>query len=671
MDLSIRLQCHQKWVKEELERSIRFWLENGMDPVHGGVYTCLDREGKVFSTDKSVWMQGRCAWMFAYLCHVYGVKDEWLEASKSCLDFMEKYCINREAGNRMYFTVTGDGKPLRQRRYCFSEGFYAIANAEYYGVTGDKECLARARAAYDLIWNLNQGLITDPTGLGPKTIPETRSGRALANPMIYLNITSVLRRVDPEQEALYNERAAECVNEIFQYHYKPELGCTLESVAMDGTPRLDVTEGRVVNPGHDIECSWFLMEDANRKGDKKQHETAVKIFDQAINAGWDYEYGGLLYFIDCLGRPPEAYEHDMKLWWPHDEILIASLMIGALLRPRVRRLVRLSPPGRQAHHARLQGQHLQGPLPPAADADHVRSDAGSAPGQAIRGALMPFGNVFEKINSEYYQLTSAEKKVADYVVIHQQKTQFMSISELAEESGVAEATISRFCRRLDYKGYNAFKLAVANSTAGRPDTLPTQGEVLPEDSIEEMGRKVYAADRDAMAQTLELIRPEAIRRAADILFSAEKVLCMGQGGSMLLAQECAHLFSTSMPNFTAVVDSHMQAIAASHLTPRDAVLYYSYSGSTEELLKNLKIVRERKAMAILITRFPKSPGAAYADVVLQCGSREGPLQVGSVAARVAQLYLTDVLFHEVCRRDAARCAATREIVAEVLSDKHI
>ena len=327
MDLSVRLQSHQKWIKEELERSIRFWLKNGMDPVHGGVYTCLDREGKVFSTDKSVWMQGRCAWTFAYLCHVYGVKEEWLEASKSCLDFMEKYCINRQAGGRMYFTVTGDGKPLRQRRYCFSEGFYAIANAEYYGVTGEKECLERARRAYDLIWNLNQGLIDDPTGMGPKTIPETRSGRALANPMIYLNITSVLRRVDPEQEALYNERAQKCVDEIFQYHYKPELGCTLESVDLDGAPRLDVTEGRVVNPGHDIECSWFLMEDANRKGDKKQHEIAMKIFDQAINAGWDYEYGGLLYFIDCLGRPPEAYEHDMKLWWPHDETMIASLMI--------------------------------------------------------------------------------------------------------------------------------------------------------------------------------------------------------------------------------------------------------------------------------------------------------------------------------------------------------
>ena len=100
--------------------------------------------------------------------------------------------------------------------------------------------------------------------------------------MIYLNITSVLRRVDPEQDALYSERAAQCVDEIFRYHYKPELGCTLESVGPNGEFRGDVTEGRVVNPGHDIECSWFLMEDANRKGDKKQHEVAVKIFDQAI-----------------------------------------------------------------------------------------------------------------------------------------------------------------------------------------------------------------------------------------------------------------------------------------------------------------------------------------------------------------------------------------------------
>ena len=322
-----KLQATQQWVKDQLAISANFWLKNGMDHENGGVYTCLDREGKIYSTDKSVWMQGRCGWTFAYLCHVYGVKEEWLAASKSCLDFMEAHCINRAAGNRMYFTVTAEGKPLRQRRYCFSEGFYVMANAEYYALTGEKACIERARAAYDLIYKLNNGLIQDPTGLGPKTIPETRTGRALADPMIFLNITAVMRRCDPEQKELYDKYAKECAEAIFKYHRKPEMHCTLESVAPDGTPELWYTAGRVVNPGHDIECSWFVMEEANYENNPDLHRQAVEMFDDAFSAGWDKEYGGLLYFIDCLGKPPEAYEHDMKLWWPHNEILIASMMI--------------------------------------------------------------------------------------------------------------------------------------------------------------------------------------------------------------------------------------------------------------------------------------------------------------------------------------------------------
>lgn len=326
MDITARLQDHQKWIREELERSVSFWLKNGMDPVNGGVYTCLDREGKVYSTDKSVWMQGRCAWMFSFLCHHYGPRQEWLDAAKSCLDFMEKYCINRAAGNRMYFTVTEDGKPLRQRRYCFSEAFYAVANAEYYGVTGDKAALEHARQAFDLYWDLSHGM-PDPTGLGPKTIPETRTGRALADPMIYLNITAVMRRCDPENNALYEARAKECCETIFKYHFKPELKCTLETVGMNGELQMDYTAGRVVNPGHDIECSWFVMEQAKHTGDEELRKKAQTLFDYAYESGWDKEYGGLLYFIDCKGLPPEAYEHDMKLWWPHNELLIASMMI--------------------------------------------------------------------------------------------------------------------------------------------------------------------------------------------------------------------------------------------------------------------------------------------------------------------------------------------------------
>ncbi|MDO4982298.1 MAG: AGE family epimerase/isomerase [Eubacteriales bacterium] len=321
-----KLLSARQWIQDELKRCVDFWLKNGMDSVNGGVYTCLDREGKIYSTDKSVWMQGRCAWVFAYLCRVYGKKDEWMAASKSCLDFMEAYCINREAGNRMYFTVTADGKPLRQRRYCFSEAFYAIANAEYYGLTGEKVYLERARSAYNLYWNVNHGM-PDPVGMPPKTIPETRTGRAFGTPMIILNVIGVLLRVDEANKAEYEERSAQCVEEIFKYHVHPELKCVLENVAPDGTARLDFTEGRIVNPGHDIEGVWFLLEQAQRTGDSSLVPKAEQIFNWAIEAGWDKEYGGLLYFVDCLGRPPEAYEHDMKLWWPHDEILISSLML--------------------------------------------------------------------------------------------------------------------------------------------------------------------------------------------------------------------------------------------------------------------------------------------------------------------------------------------------------
>ena len=321
-----RLKNEHQWIKDQLQNVADFWLKNGLDHTHGGVYTCLDRTGKIFSTDKSVWMQGRCGWTYAYLCKVYGVREEWLAASKSCIDFLENHCVNHDAGGRLYFTVTEDGQPLRQRRYCYSEAFYCIANAEYYGITGEKEHLLRARRAYDMYWNLNHGM-ADPTGIGPKTIPETRTGRSLGIPMIILNVTGVMKRVDPEMKDLYDQRAAECVADIFNYHVKPELGCTLENVGPNGEARLNITEGRMVNPGHDIECAWFLMDYANETGDKELHGKAINVFDMAFNKGWDQEYGGLLYFMDCLGNPPEAYEHDMKLWWPHNEALIASLMI--------------------------------------------------------------------------------------------------------------------------------------------------------------------------------------------------------------------------------------------------------------------------------------------------------------------------------------------------------
>jgi len=272
---------------------------------------------------------------------------------------------------------------------------------------------------------------------------------------------------------------------------------------------------------------------------------------------------------------------------------------------------------------------------------------------------------------EYYQFTSAEKKVADYVVSSGVKAQSMSISELAGVCGVAEATISRFCRRLGYDGYAAFRLAIAASAAFREGANPLTGEVSAEDSIPDLAQKLAGASINAIQETQGLIDPKTIRAAADILIGAEKVLCMGQGGSMILAQEAAHLFTTAFSSFYAVNDSHMQVIYASQLGAKDAILFFSYSGSTTGLMDVQRVSKARGVKMVLITRYPNSPGAKQADLVLQCGSTESPLQLGSVPARVAQMYLVDVLFSEICRRDMEGCRAHRAAVADALSEKHV
>lgn len=283
---------------------------------------------------------------------------------------------------------------------------------------------------------------------------------------------------------------------------------------------------------------------------------------------------------------------------------------------------------------------------------------------------MPEDNAINRITDAYYQLTASEKKLGNFIVANGPSAQRMSISEMAEECGVAEATITRFCRKLGYAGFGAFKLALAG-VSGRSAPSPLNGEIQPEDSIAEMCGKLALADIEAVTETRELIRPGDIRSAADAILAADKVICMGQGGSMLMAQETAHLFSTAFSGFFAINDSHMQAIAVSQLTERDMILYFSYSGSTKELLDLLRIARTRGVKSLLITRYPNSPGAALADLVLQCGSIEGPLQLGSVAARIAQLYLVDVLFSEVCRRDLEGCRLRREQVADALAEKHV
>lgn len=278
--------------------------------------------------------------------------------------------------------------------------------------------------------------------------------------------------------------------------------------------------------------------------------------------------------------------------------------------------------------------------------------------------------ILERIRASYYQLTAAERRVADYVLSQHTAVQFMSITQLADECGVAEATISRFCRSMKLKGFNAFKIELARQSSAAVSRTPAQQQdpvESPQGRIQEVGR----LSRDAISQTVELIDPKQLLQAVELFEQAGRVMCIGAGGSMIMASECAHLFSTVSPKFYAVSDSHMQMSAAAGMGPKDVIVLFSYSGATTCGLEVLELAKAAGIPTVLITRFHKSPAAKKADIVLRCGSNEGPFQFGSVPARVAQLVLVDALFQEYYHRNSEDCQQSIQRIAAALSEKHV
>jgi len=297
-----------------------FWMKHGWDRENGGVYSYLDRKGERCSAVKSVWIQGRFMWMLSKMCNEYGANEEWLTAAKSCQKFLDAHCFAPDG--RMYFQVAGDGSPIRKRRYWFSESFYCIASAEYYKATGDAAALEMARKLYSSIFSI----YTDPTS-DPRKYPAKFevSTVGLGPPMIMLNVTNIMRECDPENAAEYDACTKTYTTDIINRFYKEDLRCMLENTDLQGRFMSDTPMGRLISPGHSLEAAWFLLDEAAHLGDATLTKKALNILDWSLELGWDKEHGGIVYFTDILGYPPEQYEHDMKLWWPQNEAAIAAL----------------------------------------------------------------------------------------------------------------------------------------------------------------------------------------------------------------------------------------------------------------------------------------------------------------------------------------------------------
>lgn len=317
MDQKTYLQYWSALYRADLTDNILpFWLEHGLDRKHGGIYTCLDREGKLMDPTKSVWFQGRFAFVCSFAYNQVERRPEWLDAARQTLDFIEQHCF--DADGRMYFEVAADGTPLRMRRYVFSESFAAIGMAEYALATGNQSYAEKALK----IFKDMRRFLTTPGLLAPKYLPSVEAqGHSIT--MIMINVASRLKKViaDPELDRQIDESLFKLKNDFMH----PEFKALLETVGPAGE-FIDTCNGRVINPGHCIETAWFLFDVAmDRGGDKNLIDLGLTILNWSWDWGWDETYGGIINFRDCRNLPPQDYSQDMKFWWPQTEAIIANL----------------------------------------------------------------------------------------------------------------------------------------------------------------------------------------------------------------------------------------------------------------------------------------------------------------------------------------------------------
>ena len=304
--------------KEELfGKVIPFWLAHSQDREFGGYFTCLDRQGNVFDTDKFIWLQGRQVWMFSMLYNKVEKRQEWLECAIQGAEYLKKH--GHDGNFNWYFSLTREGKPLVEPYNIFSYTFAAMAFGQLSLATGNQEYADIAKRTFDNILSKRD----NPKGKWNKAYPGTRPLKGFSLPMILSNLTLEIEHLLDKE--IVGQTMEECIHEVMEVFLRPELGGIIVENLNEDNTLSDSFDGRLVNPGHGIEAMWFIMELGVRLNRPELVEKATETTLRIIEYGWDKEYEGIFYFMDRKGAPPQELEWDQKLWWVHLETLISLL----------------------------------------------------------------------------------------------------------------------------------------------------------------------------------------------------------------------------------------------------------------------------------------------------------------------------------------------------------
>lgn len=298
------------------EDVLPFWEQHSPDPEYGGYFTCLDRDGSVYDTEKFMWMQWRIVWMVSELYCTLEKRPEWLALAESGYRFLTQH--GRDDQGRYYFALNRQGVPTMAPYSVYSECFAAMGCAAYYRASGDPEAREEAGRAYQNYLGRQQR----PKGEWTKELQGRAPMQTLGFHMGNANLLTVLSDClgEPPDESVIRE----AVETVLNTFWSPEHKLLFENVRMDGHPDLESMGGRHLIPGHAIETMWMIMESAQRVGRKDWIDRAADIILAELDFAWDAEEGGLYYLMDALHKPHVELSWNMKLWWVHNEALIAT-----------------------------------------------------------------------------------------------------------------------------------------------------------------------------------------------------------------------------------------------------------------------------------------------------------------------------------------------------------
>lgn len=262
-------------------------------------------------------------------------------------------------------------------------------------------------------------------------------------------------------------------------------------------------------------------------------------------------------------------------------------------------------------------------------------------------------SILKQLEEPNFKATKSDKILIEYIKKNIEDVFYKSISQIAKESGIGEATITRFSKKMGYSGLQDFKVTLAREISGLQNRKIINRSIENDEGVMESARKLFNSDIRILENTFNIIDGDDIEKATDMIINAKKIFFMGIGYSGMTAEDSNYKFTRIGFNCMALDSSHNMIMMASIMDEDDVVVAISHSGETDEMIKAVKIAKSNGASVISVTEDKSSRLKDISDISLGYFSGESILETGSISSKMAQFFIIDLVYTQVVKEKSS------------------